>query len=149
MIEAIAGTAGAPPDAAALRAWIGRLAGLGSGPSTAVTDAERIDRIRALEEVKAACAAAQARESVLLDASQRAAQAAAGVPAARQGRGVAGQVALARRESPARGGRVLGLAKVLTAEMPHTLGALTRGVISERRATTLLAREIACLVRWP
>jgi len=62
------------------------------------------------------------------------------VPTAKQGRGVAGEVALARRDSPARGGRHLGLAKALVHEMPHTLAALESGALSEWRAT-LIARE--------
>lgn len=37
---------------------------------------------------------------------------------------VAGQIALARRESPHRGGRRLGAAKAWVDEMPHTLAAL-------------------------
>ncbi len=111
-----------------------------------VTDAERIDQLRALEQLKSAAAAAQARITVDLDASVRAAHAAAGVPAERQGRGVAAQVALARQESPYKGGRHLGLAKVLVGEMPHTLAALEWGAISEWRAT-VLARETACLSR--
>ena len=78
------------------------------------------------------------------DTSQRAVQAAAGVRAERQGRGVAAQVALARRESPHKGQQHLGLAKVLTAEMPHTLHALCTGRITEWRAT-ILVRETACL----
>ena len=62
----------------------------------------------------------------------------------RQGEGVASQIALARRESPIRGALHLGLAKVLTAEMPCTLAEMTAGRLSEWRAT-LLARETACL----
>lgn len=119
--------------------WMETLADLSGG-----SDAERVDLIRRLEELKAGAAAAQARLSAALDASQRAAQAAAGVPARRQGAGVGAQVALARRESPQRGSQHLGLARVLCAEMPHTLAALTAGRLSEWRAT-LLARETACL----
>ncbi|MDQ0820832.1 hypothetical protein QFZ79_003205 [Arthrobacter sp. V4I6] len=66
------------------------------------------------------------------------------MPAAELGAGVAAQVALARRESPARGGRLLGLAKALVTEMPHTLAALETGQLNEWRAT-LLVRETACL----
>nr|WP_226921461.1 HNH endonuclease signature motif containing protein [Georgenia subflava] len=109
-----------------------------------VSDAERVDQLRALEDLKAAAAAAQARIAVDLQASQLQAQASAGVPAARRGRGIGAQVALARRESPARGGRLLGLGKALVTEMPHTLAALSLGVINEWRAT-LLVRESACL----
>ena len=49
------------------------------------------------------------------------------------GRGVAAQVALARRESPHRGQQHLGLARVLTREMPHTLAAFREGRVSEWR----------------
>jgi Domain of unknown function (DUF222) len=66
------------------------------------------------------------------------------VPKAKQGRGVASEVALARQDSPARGGRHLGLAKALVYEMPYTLAALECGALSEWRAT-LIARESACL----
>jgi hypothetical protein len=111
-----------------------------------VDDATRIDRIRALEVLKAAASAAQAVDAADLDASQRAEQAEAGVPAAEQGRGVGAQVALARRDSPHRGGRHLGLAKALVHEMPGTLAALQAGRISEWRAT-ILARETAVLTR--
>jgi hypothetical protein len=78
------------------------------------------------------------------DASQRAAQAAAGLPAERQGRGVGAQIGLARRCSPYRGSRLVGLATVLTREMPHTLAALVGGRITEWRATVIV-RETACL----
>ncbi|HET7328861.1 MAG TPA: DUF222 domain-containing protein [Nocardioidaceae bacterium] len=107
-------------------------------------DAARIDAIRALEELKSTAAAAQARLSVEFADSQVAAQASVRVPAARRGRGVAAQIALARRESPVRGGRHLGLARALTREMPQTYAALQHGLLSEWRAT-LLVRETACL----
>ena len=103
-----------------------------------------VERIAALERLKAAAAAAQARLAVALDGGRRSAEAAAGVPVARRGRGVAAEVALARRDSPARGGRHLGLAKALVYEMPHTLAALEDGVLSEWRAT-IVVRESACL----
>ncbi|MEI2826519.1 MAG: DUF222 domain-containing protein [Dermatophilaceae bacterium] len=93
---------------------------------------------RILEAAKAALAAAQARVTVAFDASQRAAQRGAGLPAAMVGAGVAEQVALARRDSPARGSRHLGLAKALVHEMPHTQAALTAGELSEWRATLVL-----------
>jgi hypothetical protein len=111
-----------------------------------VDDATRVDRIRALEILKAAASAAQAVDAADLDASQRAVQAEAGVPVAEQGRGVGAQVALARRDSPHRGGRHLGLAKALVHEMPGTFAALQAGRISEWRAT-ILARETAVLTR--
>ncbi|MHC6222748.1 HNH endonuclease [Arthrobacter sp. MMS24-S77] len=105
---------------------------------------ELIRQLRALEDLKSAAAAAQARIAVAFDAAQRSADAAAGVPAEEQGRGVGAQVALARRESPARGSRLHGLAKALVTEMPHTLAALETGQLNEWRAT-LLVKETACL----
>jgi hypothetical protein len=103
-----------------------------------------IERIAEFESFKSAAAAGQARAAVALDTMRRAKEAAAGVPAARRGRGVASEVALARRDAPARGGRHLGFAKALVHEMPHTLAALECGVLSEWRAT-LIVRESACL----
>jgi len=84
--------------------------------------------------------------TVAFDESPRQTQRDAGVPERRVGQGVAAQVALARRESPHRGVRHLGLAHVLVGELPHTLAALTAGETSEWRGT-LVARETACLAR--
>lgn len=107
-------------------------------------EAALIARIADLETAKSAAAAEQARASVQLEALRRANEADAGVPAAQRGRGLAGEIALARRDSPARGGRHLGFAKALVNEMPHTLAALEAGRLSEWRAT-LIVRESACL----
>lgn len=107
-------------------------------------EAELIARITQLEQVKSAAAAGQARAAAALDTSRRASEALAGVSAAKRGRGVASEIALARRDSPARGSRHLGFAKALAYEMPHTLAALERGILSEWRAT-LIVRESACL----
>ncbi len=133
---------GASVDAAVVRAFADAIAAGGASPD----DAERIDMMRALEVLKCAAEGRQAREAVDLDASQRAQQADAGERPDRLGRGVAQQVALARRVSPHRGQRLLGLAKVLHAEMPHTLRAFRAGRIPEWRAT-ILVRETAMLER--
>ncbi|MCC9174303.1 HNH endonuclease [Arthrobacter sp. zg-Y179] len=138
-------TGGLTAGTALVNAWVEVLGEQAEGlPSGEHEDRELIDRIRALEELKAAASAAQARAAAVFDASQRRKQAEAGAPREELGRGVAFQIALARRESPSRGGRLLGFAKVLAEEMPCTLHALTRGKISEWRAT-LLVRETACL----
>ncbi len=115
-----------------------------SGDVPGPDGARLIAEIRALEDQKSALAARQARLAVAFDLIQRREQAAAGMPAAELGAGVGAQIALARRESPARGGRLLGLAKALVTEMPHTLAALEAGQLNEWRAT-LLVRETACL----
>ncbi|MGX5717446.1 HNH endonuclease [Arthrobacter sp. MAHUQ-56] len=102
-----------------------------------------IDQIRGLEDLKSLASAKQAEITVAFDLAQRREQAAAGVPAEEQGAGVAAQIALARRESPAKGARLLGLAKAL-AGMPHTFAAFRSGSLSEWRAT-LVVRETICL----
>ncbi|MDN4161785.1 HNH endonuclease [Nocardioides abyssi] len=112
--------------------------------ASGLDDAERIDTITALEDLVRVATAAQAALSRELDASQRVQQAAAGVPADLRGRGVAAQVALARKESHHRGQRHLGLAKVIATEMPHLWAAWRRGTVTEHGAT-LAVRETACL----
>ena len=111
-----------------------------------LSDTERIDQIRALEGLACAARAAQAKLSVDFDLSMRAGAAERGVPVERQGRGIAAQVAFARRESLHRGERHLGLAKVVSAEMPCTMAAWAEGRIDEY-TVTLLAKETACLAR--
>ncbi|HLN78603.1 MAG TPA: DUF222 domain-containing protein [Nocardioidaceae bacterium] len=108
------------------------------------TDSDRVDLLTALEALKGAAAAAQARVTVAFDTSQRAAQARQGVQPNELGKGVASQVALARHDSPVKGGRHLGLARALVHEMPYTLRALAAGRISEWRAT-IMVKETAVL----
>jgi hypothetical protein len=103
-----------------------------------------VDAIRALEEAACVITAAQASLARELDASQRTEQATAGVPARRRGKGVAAQVALARRESPERGTKHLALAPIVATELPHTWAAWKAGRVGEWKAT-LVARETACL----
>jgi hypothetical protein len=107
-------------------------------------EAALVERIAELETLKAAAAAGQARLTAAFAVARRAREEAAGVPAAKRGRGLASEIALARRDSPNRGNRHLGFAQALVHEMPHTLAALEAGVLSEWRAT-LLVRESACL----
>jgi hypothetical protein len=108
------------------------------------SDAELIEQIELLERLKGACAARQARLAVAFDDSQRAKQRAQGLPVRQFGRGVAEQIALARRVAPTQGARHLGLAKALVREMPHTMAALGAGHVSEWTATVAV-RETACL----
>jgi hypothetical protein len=111
-----------------------------------VDDAERIDQIRLLEELKSAAAAAQARVTAAFRNSQEATQKSAGVRKADIGKGVAAQVALAKRQSPARAGRYLGWARILVDELPHTHAALADGKTTEWRAM-VVARETGWLSR--
>src|SRR6478735_2894263 len=103
-----------------------------------------IDELRALEDRKSAISARQACLAAGLDLARRREQADAGMSADKLGAGVGAEVALARRESPAKGSRLLGLARALVTEMPHTLAALESGQLNEWRATCLV-RETACL----
>lgn len=77
-----------------------------------------IDQLRELEDLKAAVAAVQARIAVAFDLTVRREQAAAGVPPDELGAKVGAEIALARRESPSRGSRLLSLGKALVTEMP-------------------------------
>lgn len=138
------GGPGQAPDIAGREITVRDLIGFLASIRPCTESAALIDQVGDLEELKSAAAGLQACATVAFDGLQRRAQAEAGVPADELGKGVAAQIALARRESPARGGRLLGLAKALVTEMPHTLAALHTGQLNEWRAT-LLAKETACL----
>lgn len=84
--------------------------------------AGRIDRLEALERLKSAACAAQARIAAdLADTGQPL-------------RSVGAQVGLARHENPHRGRRLTALGVALVDDLPHTLAALERGDINEHRA---------------
>jgi hypothetical protein len=136
-----AGHVGGSSYAAHLTEWVTAVAEI--DPSE-LDEAAALDAITSLERVKRAASAAQARLSVHVDQLARRRQRAEGISAERLGAGVAAQIALARLESPHRGGRDLGLAKALVLEMPQTLDAMGRGDVSEWQAT-LVVRETACL----
>jgi hypothetical protein len=127
-------------DTAALARLVGALAQLEQD----VEDAVRIDRIRALEQLRSAVAAAQAVETAAFAAAQRAAQAAGGASQREIAHSVAGQVGLARRLTPHQARRYVGWAKILTGELPQTFAALRAGRVNEWRSL-LVARETAWL----
>ncbi|MBM9468524.1 HNH endonuclease [Nakamurella leprariae] len=142
-----------PVTPAAVAAWVDALAS--TGPDGLDAHA-LVELISAAETLKAAAASLQARATTcLLDqqltGSDRSASANEPGDAAKRRRvavrrSVGAQVALARRVSPAQGGRHLGLALSLRDELPHLASALRRGEVSEWKAT-LVARETACLTR--
>ncbi|NYJ75519.1 HNH endonuclease [Allobranchiibius huperziae] len=140
--QTVAGDDFTPLASEEIRTWLMRLLEV----DYCLPDAQRIDQIAALEDLKGAAAAAQAALTVDLYDEQRASDQARGLRQADTARSVGGQVALARRESPSRGSRHLGLARALVDEMPQTYGALRRGEISEWRAT-IVAQETACTTR--
>ena len=108
-------------------------------------DATRIDVLRELERLKCAVEGAQAAIAVDFDGSQRQMAAGRGVRPEKQGDGIGHQVALARRESPQRGGRHLAWPGSCR-ELPHTWAAWQAGHIDEWQRD-VLARETACLPR--
>ena len=131
---------GVPVTAEEIAAFIARLA----VASPAAGDGERVDRIGALEGLKAAAAAAQVLDVVAFADSQLEEQASRGVRARDRGTGIASQVGLACRQSPHRGARMLATARALISDLPCTLEALARGETSEYRAT-IVAKETAIL----
>ncbi|NGN94976.1 DUF222 domain-containing protein [Nocardioides sp. KC13] len=114
------------------------------GPPPGASEGELVDWITRLEAVKCRAEAVQAEAAVRLEDAAWTRQAEAGVPARKLGEGVGSQVALARRVSPAKGAKLLGLAKILLTEMPHTFALMKAGLFSQWQAT-ILARETACL----
>jgi len=109
-----------------------------------VSDSERLDQLRALQELQAATVAAAARIAVDLDRSQ-ADQSQADQSQADQSRAASSaQIALARRDSPHAGAKFLRFAKAMVTEMPCTLAALERGRLTEYRAM-ILVKETSCL----
>ncbi|QMT03864.1 DUF222 domain-containing protein [Gordonia jinghuaiqii] len=113
---------------------------------TGSVEAASVERLTLLEEIKAACTAAQVRETAKLDELRAADEAGRNIPKGRRGRGLAAEVGLARKVSPQKGSQYLGFSRALAHEMPHTMSALTDGVLTEWRAT-ILVRETAYLTR--
>ncbi|HYN67153.1 MAG TPA: hypothetical protein VES93_09710, partial [Ornithinibacter sp.] len=109
------------------RAW------LGSVDVGALSDRERVDLVAELERAKGAACAAQARATDAVRCSREV------VAPQDVVRSVGSVVALARRESPSLGDRLVGLARALVHEMPHTMGALSAGLCSERVAVAVVA----------
>ena len=117
-----------------------------------------IDQMQAFEKAKCMIAGQQARLAVAFEIRQREEQAepvalnSPKLSAEDLGRkrpkeqcmGAGEQIALARGESPHRGGRLLGMSKALVTEMPHTLAALDTGQLNEERALYVV-KETACL----
>ncbi len=146
MFDSVARPLGASACADIVVELTGLVDRLGSLPPAA-NDAERIDRITALERLRGAVAAAQARETTAFDRSQVAAQQESGVPASRRGRGVAEQIGFARGMSPAAAARQLTFAKEWVTDLPAVFDQLRAGRISEWTAQ-VVAQETRELPRY-
>lgn len=149
-MEAIRGAASvaeAPDAAAASEPALARVAAVRAVLALGgrrLGEAGLVDLLSELEAVKSAAGAYQARAAVALRERVLKREEAAGVDPEKRGQGVGAQVALARRESPHEGSRLLGFARAMVDEMPHTHEAFRSGEISEWRAT-LLVSETSCL----
>jgi hypothetical protein len=97
------------------------------GTDSAGSDVDRIDRIARLEKLRAVTAALQVADSVRFAQSQVEEQLAANVHPEKIGRGIAEQIGLACRISPAVAARRLNTARVLWFELPDTFGQLVAG----------------------
>jgi hypothetical protein len=128
----------ATAELAAVLARLGELTDAAVADPTSgdrAVDAAQIDRIALLERIQAAAAATQAALTVGFARSQVAAQQQAVLADPRAvGRGIADQLALACRVSPAEGSRRLRVARALfagrPAELPATAALLRDGRIS-------------------
>ncbi|MGW5148015.1 HNH endonuclease [Rhodococcus koreensis] len=128
------------PDLEELRAFTARLRVVSASGDAGLG----IDLLDAIETLKSVGCAVQAVVTDDVATCMREDRKVRGLPRAEWGRGIGSQIALARRESPSRGGRHLGFAQAVVHEMPHTLALLRSGRLNEWRAT-LLVRETACL----
>lgn len=110
-------------------------------------DAERVDQLEALERLKSAVCAAQVRVADNLGTDTDATRT---LGSAVHERSLGAQLGLARRESPHRGRRLLGLARALVHDLPETYAALQRGDINEQRALIVAAgsSDLAHDDRW-
>lgn len=104
-----------------------------------VTDeTSAVDQLMLLEECKGMLEAEQARVAAEFEALRLAREAREKVPKSQRGKGLAAEIALARRESPARGKRHLELSRALAEDMPHTRRALSAGRIREEHAQSVV-----------
>ena len=127
------------PVVAEVAAMLARLGTLAVEPAPG-TDADRIDRIAAFEQLRGALAAAQQAEVVAFARSQVEQQIADDrLDPAAVGRGIGDQIGLACRISPFHGSRRLGIARALLEVNPElrpvlkAAGLLTRDPRSVER----------------
>ncbi|AZT99855.1 MAG: DUF222 domain-containing protein [Brevibacterium linens] len=109
------------------------------------TEAETLERITALEELKSAVAAAQAKEAVAFETLRIERDRLNRVPALDCGKRAGDEVGLAKKVSPGSGRRFLSTAHSIVTGMPNTFKALAGGEISEDKAR-IMVDETAVLV---
>lgn len=107
-------------------------------------DAVQIDLVTALESARASLSAVQARAEVAFRDAQLEEQRRLGVPRKDLGRGIADQLALARRITPKQASDQLTFHRVLVESLPRTLRLLEGGRISDWGANQV-ARNVLLL----
>lgn len=108
----------------------------------AESDAALIDLIAATERAKGRLAAAQARAEAAFWTLQIREQERLEVPRGQRGRGIADQVALARRISPKQASDEVALHRLMLETLPRTTALLEAGEISEHAAQTVAANVL-------
>ncbi|HEX7351054.1 DUF222 domain-containing protein [Brachybacterium sp.] len=103
-----------------------------------------VDLLTAAEQAKARLAAVQARAETVFHDAQIGEQRRLGVPRDQLGRGIADQIALARRITPKQASNQLTLRRILVSSMPCTTALLDAGRISEWAAHKV-AENALCL----
>ena len=101
---------------------------------SATDDFDKITQLEELQTLLNATVGAIARVSVDFEVSQREDQRRRQVPSGERGRGIADQIALARRISPAQASRDLGFARAMQHDLAGTGELLSSGLINERAA---------------
>ena len=142
-MESGAGVGSSDEVTAELAAMLARFTALAIGPDSGdvAADADRIDRIALLEQIKSAAAAAPAHAvGALRPLAGRGAPRPRHSRPAAVGRGIGDQIALACRISPFRGSRRLHVALVLYFDLPGTRALLAAGQISEDTAVTVVSQ---------
>ncbi|MCU4297326.1 HNH endonuclease [Brevibacterium permense] len=102
------------------------------------TEAETLERITALEELKSAVVAAQSREAVAFEALRIERDRLNRVPALDCGKRAGDEVGLAKKVSPGSGRKFLSTARSIVIGMPNTFKALSKGEISEDKARIMV-----------
>lgn len=98
----------------------------------------RAARISAMERIKAAICAAQAKEAYAMEQDIIARHRAEGIYKDNPARGAGAEVALARKEAQHRGPRFINYSRGLIEQMPYTFDALARGELTEERAMLMV-----------
>ena len=102
------------------------------------TEAQTLERITALEELRSAVVAAQSKEAVAFEALRIERDRLNRVPAIDCGKRAGDEVGLAKKVSPGSGRKFLSTARSIVIGMPNTFKALSKGEISEDKARIMV-----------